>query len=220
MMLPCEMVQKLWVHARLFFTSTTGFSLNITTFALTSAYSTLPLPLTTPIITTMQVPRLLDIQFKTEDSDYHGHRTHTSVLSLSMSLRRLLTFRIASRCKHTTCLSTTELGYVPINYGPLQGCQFRFLVDDTTTEPRRFLIPVDATLKSLLSREDTDQNVQITIDDSGPKVLSLGTESSHGLKHYDIRGNYSMIAPSGHQRNIFSLGVHSIALLPSKKSHC
>ena len=66
------------------------------------------------------------------------------------------------------------------------------LQDDTSSEPRRFLIPVDATLKNLLSREDTDQNVQITIDDAGPKVLSLGTESSHGLKHFDIRGNYSM----------------------------
>lgn len=91
MMLPCEMVQKLWVHSRLSFTSTTGFSLNITTFALTSAYSTLPLPLTTPIITTMQVPRLLDIQFKTEDSDYHGHRTHTSLHDASTlpAFRRL-----------------------------------------------------------------------------------------------------------------------------------
>ncbi len=68
-----------------------------------------------------------------------------------------------------------------------------FSIDDTASEPRRFLIPVDATLKSLLSREDTDQNVQITIDDAGPKVLSLGTESSHGFKHFDIRGNYSMI---------------------------
>ena len=64
---------------------------------------------------------------------------------------------------------------------------------------------MDATLKSLLSREDTDQNVQITIDDDGPKVLSLGTESSQGLKHVDIRGNYSMAptdASSG--QDIFS----------------
>lgn len=45
-------------------------------------------------------------------------------------------------------------------------------------------------MKSLLSREDTDQNVQITIDDKGPKVLSLGTEASHGQKHSDVRGNY------------------------------
>lgn len=42
--------------------------------------------------------------------------------------------------------------------------------DDTSSEPRRFLVPVESTLKNLLSREDTDQNVQITIDDFGPKV--------------------------------------------------
>lgn len=94
-----------------------------------------------------------------------------------------------------------------------------FLLDDTTSEPRRFLIPVDATLKSLLSREDTDQNVQITIDDTGPKVLSLGTESSHGFKHVDIRGTYSMIplaAFSGHQRLSLSSDTYFMALLPSR----
>ncbi len=65
--------------------------------------------------------------------------------------------------------------------------------DDTTSEPRRFLIPVDSTLKSLLAREDTDQNIQITIDDHGPKVLSLGTLQSHGHKHFDIRGTYMYV---------------------------
>jgi neutral trehalase len=66
-------------------------------------------------------------------------------------------------------------------------------VDDTTSEPRRFLIPVDSTLKSLLSREDTDQDIQITIDDNGPKVLSLGTLHSHGHKHFDVRGTYMYV---------------------------
>jgi alpha,alpha-trehalase len=37
-------------------------------------------------------------------------------------------------------------------------------------QPRRFLIQVDETLKTLLSREDLDENYQITIDDKGPKV--------------------------------------------------
>ena len=72
---------------------------------------------------------------------------------------------------------------------------------------------MDATLKSLLSREDTDQNVQITIDDDGPKVLSLGTESSQGLKHVDIRGNYSMAptdASSGQD-------IDSVASVSSKE---
>ena len=51
---------------------------------------------------------------------------------------------------------------------------------------------MDSTLKSLLSREDTDHNNQITIDDHGPKVISLGTVRSHGQKHVDVRGNYML----------------------------
>ena len=42
-------------------------------------------------------------------------------------------------------------------------------------QPRRFLIQVDETLQTLLSREDLDENYQITIDDKGPKVLHLAT---------------------------------------------
>ncbi len=43
-------------------------------------------------------------------------------------------------------------------------------VDAPGDNLRKFLIPVESTLKDLLSREDSDQNSQITIDDSGPKV--------------------------------------------------
>lgn len=46
-------------------------------------------------------------------------------------------------------------------------------VDAAGSRPRKFLLPVEATLKELLSREDTDSNTQITIDDEGPKVSSL-----------------------------------------------
>lgn len=42
--------------------------------------------------------------------------------------------------------------------------------DENSSEKRRFLINVDATLKNLLAREDSDQNMQITIEDTGPKV--------------------------------------------------
>ncbi|OQN98613.1 Neutral trehalase [Cryoendolithus antarcticus] len=58
--------------------------------------------------------------------------------------------------------------------------------------PRRFLINVADTLKLLLSREDTNNNVQITIDDVGPKTLSLGTASSGGYRTFDIRGTYML----------------------------
>jgi neutral trehalase len=42
--------------------------------------------------------------------------------------------------------------------------------DENSLQPRRFLIQVEETLKTLLSREDLDENYQITIDDKGPKV--------------------------------------------------
>lgn len=45
--------------------------------------------------------------------------------------------------------------------------------DATGEQPRKFLVPVESTLKELLSQEDTDKNCQITIDDSGPKVSSV-----------------------------------------------
>lgn len=42
--------------------------------------------------------------------------------------------------------------------------------DEKGLQPRKFFIPVQSTLRSLLAREDTDGNMQITIDDDGPKV--------------------------------------------------
>ena len=40
-------------------------------------------------------------------------------------------------------------------------------------------------------REDTDNDYQITIDDNGPKVISLGTLASAGYRRVDVvRGNY------------------------------
>jgi neutral trehalase len=45
---------------------------------------------------------------------------------------------------------------------------------DEQHTPRKFLIPVDETLARLLASEDTDNNMQITIDDEGPKVCILG----------------------------------------------
>lgn len=44
--------------------------------------------------------------------------------------------------------------------------------DETTLQAnRRFLIQVEPTLESLSKQEDTDGNMQITIEDHGPKVL-------------------------------------------------
>ncbi|KAL1955929.1 hypothetical protein VTO42DRAFT_7914 [Malbranchea cinnamomea] len=61
---------------------------------------------------------------------------------------------------------------------------------DERSQPRKFMVNVDATLKSLLEREDTDQNMQITIEDQGPKVFSIGTAASSGFNRSDLRGTY------------------------------
>lgn len=57
---------------------------------------------------------------------------------------------------------------------------------------RFFISDIDATLNELLHNEDTDHNCQITIEDTGPKVLKLGTANSAGFKQYDIRGTYML----------------------------
>lgn len=64
--------------------------------------------------------------------------------------------------------------------------------ESTIPQSRRFLIQVEPTLQSLQSQEDTDGNMQITIEDSGPKVLSLRTAASNGHNRFDIRGTYML----------------------------
>ncbi|KAI7153053.1 Neutral [Hortaea werneckii] len=63
---------------------------------------------------------------------------------------------------------------------------------DAQGAPRRYLINVDETLKTLLAREDTDHNIQITIEDSGPKTIALGTAASGGYHSFDVRGTYML----------------------------
>ncbi|KAK0567250.1 alpha,alpha-trehalase nth1 [Tilletia horrida] len=57
---------------------------------------------------------------------------------------------------------------------------------------RRFIVDVEETMRLVLEQEDTDGNFQISITDSGPKVLSLGTATSNGYKGVDIRGTYML----------------------------
>lgn len=53
-------------------------------------------------------------------------------------------------------------------------------LDETTLQTnRRFLIQVEPTLESLSKQEDTDGNMQITIEDHGPKVLHTRDTLSH-----------------------------------------
>ncbi|RDL37590.1 Trehalase [Venustampulla echinocandica] len=64
--------------------------------------------------------------------------------------------------------------------------------DEISMVPRKFLIQVDSTLAHLAAQEDTDKNWQITIEDTGPKVLSVGTAGSNGFRRFDIRGTYML----------------------------
>ncbi|RPA97713.1 neutral trehalase [Choiromyces venosus 120613-1] len=58
--------------------------------------------------------------------------------------------------------------------------------------PKKYLVHVQTTYQQLLAAEDTDQNYQITIEDGGPKVISLGTLSSGGYRASEIRGTYML----------------------------
>ncbi|KAI1306746.1 alpha,alpha-trehalase nth1 [Mortierella claussenii] len=64
--------------------------------------------------------------------------------------------------------------------------------DDKTIKPRRFLIDVEETQRLILEQEDTDGDFQITVNDIGPKVITLGTADSAGFNKYDIRGTYML----------------------------
>ncbi|VUC37880.1 unnamed protein product [Clonostachys rosea] len=64
--------------------------------------------------------------------------------------------------------------------------------DERQWKQRQFLIDVDATLENLRRQEDTDGDVQITIEDNGPKVFHLRTATSAGHNSQDIRGTYML----------------------------
>jgi len=59
--------------------------------------------------------------------------------------------------------------------------------EKSKTAPRRFLIDVEETMRLVLEQEDTDGDFQISITDSGPKVMTLGTATSNGHKSFDVR---------------------------------
>lgn len=62
--------------------------------------------------------------------------------------------------------------------------------DEYTQANQELLINVDQTIEDLLAREDEDNNRQITIEDNGPKHISIGTLASAGYRSTDLRGNY------------------------------
>jgi alpha,alpha-trehalase len=67
-----------------------------------------------------------------------------------------------------------------------------FLADDLSAPDTSFVVDVDATLETLMQREDTDGDGQITIDDAGHRILRLRTASSKGFRATDVRGTYML----------------------------
>ncbi|EER36280.1 neutral trehalase [Candida tropicalis MYA-3404] len=66
-------------------------------------------------------------------------------------------------------------------------------LDENDLRPKKFYInDVQGTLDELLANEDTDNNCQITIEDTGPKVLRLGTANSLGFYQTSVRGTYML----------------------------
>lgn len=64
--------------------------------------------------------------------------------------------------------------------------------DDLFRVASNYMVHVDSTLETLTKREDTDGDGQITIDDNGPQVLRLRTQSSGGSRASDVRGTYML----------------------------
>ena len=63
---------------------------------------------------------------------------------------------------------------------------------DVFSEPRKFLIDVEETMRRILAQEDTDGDMKITVNDRGPKVFTLGTVNSAGHQKIDVRGTYML----------------------------
>lgn len=120
-----------------------------------------------------------------------------------------------TRTRTMSVVDNTSLAKTTASFGQFQ-LKRRGSEDDSMTASqgnRKFFIEdVDSTLDELLSSEDTDQNYQITIEDTGPKVLKVGTANSGGYKHVNIRGTYMLSNLLQELTIAKSFGRHSIYL--------
>ncbi|CAO3592251.1 unnamed protein product [Absidia cylindrospora] len=86
----------------------------------------------------------------------------------------------------------TYTRYPPESLGFLADTsRYRQSSHDNKSKDQKFLVDVDETLQRILE-QDTDGDFQITINDVGPKTLSLGTADSGGYRRIDIRGTYML----------------------------
>ncbi|KAJ2475776.1 alpha,alpha-trehalase nth1 [Coemansia sp. RSA 2320] len=72
------------------------------------------------------------------------------------------------------------------------GVRRRGSIDDKTAHPRRFLVDIATIEKAILEQEDTNGDYQITVEDSGPKMLKVPTAGSGGFRTMEIRGTYML----------------------------
>ncbi|KAI7907751.1 trehalase-domain-containing protein [Cokeromyces recurvatus] len=63
---------------------------------------------------------------------------------------------------------------------------------DDKYKARKFLLDVKDTQRVLVEQEDTDGDFQITVNDLGPKTLSVGSADSGGYRKIEIRGTYML----------------------------
>lgn len=112
------------------------------------------------------------------ETDSRKHRfSNISTRTRAMSIiDNVSTFKLCEDKKHKIKRRGSEDDYMTSSTG-----QRKFYIKD-----------VDRTLEDLLESEDTDGNYQITIEDTGPKMLSVGTANSNGYRHVQIRGTYML----------------------------
>ncbi|WFD36694.1 alpha,alpha-trehalase [Malassezia cuniculi] len=57
---------------------------------------------------------------------------------------------------------------------------------------RQLIVDVESTIQTILDQEDTDGDKHISINDSGPKAVTLGTVESSGYRGIEVRGTYRL----------------------------
>lgn len=98
-----------------------------------------------------------------------------------------------SSASDLTTLDEAPPCIVPIYEQPGKINLRRSSMDASSVGPKKFYINnIEQTLKELLDSEDTDNNIQITIEDTGPKVLNLGTVNLNGYRQTPISGTYML----------------------------
>ncbi|KAI1005982.1 Cytosolic neutral trehalase [Podosphaera aphanis] len=123
---------------------------------------------------------------------YYGKYTHDT--SRQMRPRAYSTHQVSQRCHRPgikTPVRRASLGKISCALYLIKSVNLTILsLDDKPLSPSKFLLDVSRTIKLLQDQEDTDLNMQITVEDCGPKSFGLGTLNSGGFKTKEIRGTY------------------------------